>query len=100
MSDYQIAHEGSKALDQVEHSIDANAKRVVMRYQDLATGDWFNNPAPFINQDHDYIGFSNADSNGNYQTITYKSGGSSGTTMLTLSLTYDANNKVTSIARS
>jgi len=49
---------------------------------------------------YDYVGMSNADGNGNYQTIVYKRGGSSGTTVRTLTYTYDASNNVTSITRS
>jgi hypothetical protein len=47
---------------------------------------------------YDYTGFSNPDGNGNYQTISYKEGGAGGTTVRTLSLAYDANSNVTSIA--
>ncbi len=49
---------------------------------------------------YNYIGFTNADGNGNYQTITFKTGGSGGTTVATLTLTYDASSNVTSIAKS
>ena len=48
---------------------------------------------------YDYVGFSNADGNGNYQTIVYKVGGSGGTTINTLTLTYDGSSNVTSITR-
>ena len=58
------------------------------------------NVASLINVAYDYVGFSNADGNGNYQTIVYKSGGSGGTTVRTLTLTYDASSNVTSITRS
>jgi hypothetical protein len=37
-----VQSEGSKALDQVEHSSDASAKRVILRYQDSQTGSWYN----------------------------------------------------------
>jgi hypothetical protein len=45
----------------------------------------------------DRIDFSNADSNGNYQTGTIKK---SGTTIGTLTFAYDANSNITSVARS
>lgn len=38
----EIQSEGTKALDQAEHNIDANAKRVVIRYQNLDDGEWYN----------------------------------------------------------
>ena len=47
----------------------------------------------------DYLGFTNADGNGNYQTLTFKSGGSGGSTPATLALTFDASNKITSITK-
>lgn len=47
--------EGSKALDQQEHNDTASAKRVIVRTQDLATGDWSNwNPASSIAERFDY----------------------------------------------
>jgi hypothetical protein len=49
---------------------------------------------------YDYVVMTNADGNGNYQTMTYKSGGSGGTIVRTLSYTYDGSNNVTSITRS
>lgn len=49
---------------------------------------------------YDYVGMSNADGNGNYQTVVYKTGGSGGTTVRTLTYTFDASNNVTSITRS
>jgi hypothetical protein len=45
---------------------------------------------------YDETTFTNADGNGNYQTITYKLAGN---TVRTLNLTFDANNNVTSIAK-
>jgi len=42
MADYDNQSEGSKALDQREHNNDANAKRVIMRYQDPTDGEWYN----------------------------------------------------------
>ena len=54
---------------------------------------------PFIDKAYDYVGMSNPDSNGNYQTIVFKVGGSGGTTAVTLTLTFDGNSNVTSITR-
>ncbi len=57
-------------------------------------------PPALIDVAYDYIGWSSADANGNYQTMTFKTGGSAGTTVRTLSLTYDASSNLTSITRS
>jgi hypothetical protein len=46
---------------------------------------------------YDAVAFSNADGNGNYQTITYSLNGS---TARTLTLTFDGSSNVTSIAKS
>lgn len=48
----------------------------------------------------DYFIQSNADGNGNYQTIVYKTGGSGGTTVKTITLTFDANNYIVSFTES
>lgn len=53
--------------------------------------------SPTIFREFDDIEFSNADANGNYQTILFKL---SGVTQKTLLLVFDGNNKVTSITRS
>ncbi len=42
----------------------------------------------------DYFAQSNADANGNYQTITYKTGGAAGTTIRIITLTFDASGNV------
>lgn len=42
----------------------------------------------------DYMAQSNADANGNYQTITYKTGGAAGTTVKTITLTFDSSGNV------
>lgn len=34
--------EGIRAIDQDEHNKDSHAKRVVLRYQDPADGEWYN----------------------------------------------------------
>lgn len=56
-------------------------------------------PIPLIDGPWDYLSETNPDTNGNYQTITFLNGGSGGTTVRTLSLTYDANGNVTTLAR-
>lgn len=53
-----------------------------------------------IDKVYDHIAFSNPDANGNYQTMTFKTGGSGGTTVRTLTLAYDASDNVTAITRS
>lgn len=58
---------------------------------------WSRTPAPLLDKAYDGVAFSNADAGGNYQTITFKDNGS---TVRTLTLSYDASNKVTSITRS
>lgn len=100
----------SKQIDQQEHNPSAGAKRVILRGQDPVTGSWVNIAASdsgdgtytlksnsLIDKAHDSIVFSNADGNGNYQTILFKL---AAVTQRTLTLVYDANSKVTSIVRS
>ena len=51
---------------------------------------------------HDFISLtyvSSGDGAGEIQTVTYKSGGSSGTTVAVTTLAYDANNKLISITK-
>ena len=48
---------------------------------------------------YDYIEMS-YDTNGNLTQTVYKQGGSSGTTVATLSMSYDANNNLISVAKS
>ena len=48
---------------------------------------------------YDYIEMS-YDTNGNLTQTVYKQGGSSGTTVATLSMSYDANNNLTSVSKS
>lgn len=57
-------------------------------------------PIPLLDKPYDYSSLSNPDANNNYQTITYMAGGSGGTIVRTLALTYDGNSNVTSITRS
>lgn len=58
---------------------------------------WQRVPLPLIDLPYDATAFSNPDASGNYQTIIFSA---SGSTVRTLSLTFDANSNVTSIARS
>lgn len=78
-----------------------DAKKVAMYTFDPVTSQW-NRMGPnagIVTAAYDYVGFTNADSNGNYQTITFKSGGSGGTTVATVSVTYDANSLITSVTK-
>jgi hypothetical protein len=56
-------------------------------------------PSPFLDVSYDYVGFSNPDANGNYQTIAFNTGGSGGALQRTLTLAYDGSSNVTSITR-
>lgn len=56
-------------------------------------------PMPLFDVPYDYMGFTNADANGNYQTWTLKQGGSSGTSVRTFTVAYDGSSNITSITR-
>ena len=58
---------------------------------------WQRPATPLIDVSYDAIARSNPDSNGNYQTMVFSNGG---TTVRTLTFTYDASSNVTGIARS
>lgn len=75
------------------------AKRVAS-YGFNTASQWGRTPVPFMDVAFDYIGFTNADALGNYQTWTFKVGGSGGTTVRTLTVAYDASSNITSIGRS
>lgn len=96
--------QGSESISQAEHispdktGDNIQAKRVA-QYGFGSSDTWGRVPLPLVNVPYDYVGMSNADGNGNYQTFTYKKNGSSGTTVCTLTFTYDVNNNVTSITR-
>ena len=52
---------------------------------------------------HDYIAItyvSGGNGDGEIETVTYKVGGASGTTVATLTLAYDGNDKLSSVTRS
>lgn len=74
------------------------AKRVVP-YGFGADSNWARIPLPLIDTPYDYVGFSNPDANDNYQTIQFYQGGSGGTLVRTLALTYDGSSNITSITR-
>ena len=76
------------------------AAKKVAQYGFGSDSNWARNPLPLVDTPYDYVAFTDADGNGNYQTITFKSGGSGGTTQRTLSLTFDSSNNATTIARS
>lgn len=79
--------EGIRAIHQDEHNPDAHAKRVVQRYQDPNSGGWFNFvPAKVPGVDFDYL--SIASSGADQDTLTFKLGGSGGTTIQTIVIDY------------
>lgn len=50
-----IQSEGVKAINLDEHNDDAHAKRVIIRYQDPADGEWYNyNPHTSLAERYDY----------------------------------------------
>ena len=56
-----------------------------------------------IDTDYDYIALTYVASGngaGEIETATFKTGGASGTTIATLTLAYDANNKLSSVTKS
>jgi hypothetical protein len=74
------------------------AKRVA-NYGFGPDSQWSRTPLPLVDIAYDYVGLSNPDANNNYQTIVFKQGGSSGSTVRTLAFTFDGSNNVTSITR-
>ncbi len=75
------------------------AAKKVVPYVFGTDSQWHRPPAPLIDAAYDYVGFSNPDANDNYQTLIFNSGGSGGTLVRTISLTYDGSSNVTSITR-
>lgn len=78
-------------------AVDSNTQRVTLAtdgpgVQNLSSIAGLSIPA------HDYLSFSYT--SGNLTGITYKSGGSSGTTVATLTLGYDGSNNLTSVTKS
>jgi hypothetical protein len=79
----------SRQVDQVEHNSDAAAKRVVLKYQDPNTGDWLNfTPNKTPGTDFDYLSIVATSST--TDTLTYRTGGVSGTIVQTLVVTYSS----------
>lgn len=82
----------SKQINQVEHNSDAAAKRVVLKYQDPNTGDWLNfTPNKTPGTDFDYI--DGQQTSATVDTYVYKLGGSGGTTVRTVVVTYTSSAK-------
>lgn len=82
----------SKQINQVEHNSDAAAKRVVLKYQDPNTGDWLNfTPNKTPGTDFDYI--DGQQTSPTVDTYVYKLGGSGGTTVRTVTVTYTSSAK-------
>lgn len=91
--------ENSEHLDPLTTGDNISAKKVALYGADENL-NWQRVPLGFLDKAYDYIGFSNPDANGNYQTIVFNNGGSGGSTQRTLTLTFDGSSNVTSIARS
>lgn len=88
----------SKQIDQREHNEDASAKRVVSYYQD-GSGNWVQVGVSLVpNVDYDYIDVQQTSST--VDTFVFKTGGSGGTTVQTVVLTYtdSTKNDIDSIA--
>lgn len=86
MSDYEIQSEESKALNQREHNIDASAKRVVQYHLD-GDGNYVQVVPDLVpGVDFDYLSATNTDTD--EDTLVFKTGGSGGTTVQTIVITY------------
>ena len=82
----------SRQVDQVEHSNDASAKRVILKYQNPNDGSWYNFVPPATSGvDYDYIDIQQTDST--TETYVYKLGGSSGSIIQTIVVTYTDSSK-------
>lgn len=105
MVKYQQPDLSIQAIENAEHldpgttGDNVAAKKTAGYTWDPVAQTWNRMFIGLVQQPYDYVAFSNADGNGNYQTATFKSGGSGGSTVGTLSITYDANNLMTSITR-
>lgn len=49
--------------------------------------------------EYDYVSLTYVGATDNIDTVTYKTGGAGGTTVATLTLTYDGNDRITSVTR-
>lgn len=76
-----------------------DAKKVA-NYAFGADGNWGRVPLNLADKPYDYIGLTNPDVNDNYQTIKFYQGGSGGSVVRTLALTFDSSSNITSITRS
>lgn len=82
----------SKQIDQREHNNDASSKRVVLRYQNLSNGEWYNYiPGKVAGIDYDYIDCQQTSAT--VETYVFKSGGSGGTTVQTIVVSYTDSTK-------
>ena len=96
---------GIEELTRSEHlgSMTASGDNVDLKkvgvYQFGTNGNWARQPLNLIDSAYDYIGFSNPDANGNYQTLVFNDGGVSGTLVRTLTLGFDVNSNIISVAR-
>jgi len=86
-------------INRDEHIEEAVAAKRVVQYAQ-GTGGLVRAPLPLITGAWDYVGFTNPDANSNYQTWSFKSGGSGGTLVNTIAATYDGNSNITSLTRS
>lgn len=85
-------NEGIRAIEQDEHNGDAHAKRVILRYQDTSSGDWVNfTPDKVAGVDFDYLDVQQTSAT--VETYVFKTGGSGGTTVLTVTVTYTSSAK-------
>lgn len=81
-----------------------DANQVLQAAYDDASGSLsFKNVSGLVTQAYDYIALTYVNSGngaGEIQTVTYKTGGPSGTVVAVLTLSYDANNKLSGITKS
>lgn len=95
-----VGHTGSEATNNEEHrSINGINAKAVVPYELTTSASILPSPIPLIDAPYDYIGWTNPDTNGNYQTLTFRNGGAAGAVVRTLNLTYDASNNLTSLGR-
>lgn len=75
------------------------AKRVAPYYYDTASGNWQRAPSPYIPFPYDYVGVNTAGAT--TDVYTFYQGGSGGTLVATVTLTYSDSTKgtLTSVAR-
>lgn len=60
------------------------------------------NTGQLVSEEYDYIALtyvSSGNGAGEIETVTYKNGGSSGTTVATLTLTYDSSDRIIAVER-